>query len=210
MSFGSHALSLGRAVDLYAMPTRITRPSRRARAQMRSSENGVQMRSSDYDFLEDQEPDIRTEEDTLCPFGTPILGDVCTQGCMACNDGVRCCSIGESCDVTTQCLQDPDTKQCPYASYLPACMMCNNSLGEPTLKRCTPGSDETCTATTFCTAYAKSDRVKPQSSAAMAADPARQKYAAQRAVQDVQFERMVENQRNAWISDVYSAKGRNW
>lgn len=138
------------------------------------------------EFMDSDDPAIRKEESTLCPFGTPLLGDVCTVGCMACDDGVRCCAEGDTCDVTAQCLQDPLTKQCPFASYLPACMMCNNERGEPTLKACTPGSNETCTATNFCTTYSLSPRPKPKTVAAAQSGA----YYAQKAQQDERFFRM--------------------
>ena len=42
------------------------------------------------------DPTVITREGvTVCPFGT---GEVCySGGCMVCDDGVRCCSAGDTC-----------------------------------------------------------------------------------------------------------------
>ena len=65
---------------------------------------------------------------------------------MACDDGVKCCKKGESCSVTVEA-QTP----CPFVSYMPTCMMCDNERGEPTLVSAKPG--DTCKATNMCTTF---------------------------------------------------------
>lgn len=89
---------------------------------------------------------------TLCPFDG---SKTCKSGCMACDAGVTCCEVGDSCTVTMES-QTP----CPFVSYMPSCMMCDNAKGEPTLVSSKPG--DTCTATTFCTSFSKWDTSKPR------------------------------------------------
>ena len=48
----------------------------------------------DVDNILDPDP-ITREGVTVCPFGA---GEVCySGGCMMCDDGVRCCSAGDTC-----------------------------------------------------------------------------------------------------------------
>ena len=91
------------------------------------------------------------EVTTLCPFDG---SKTCKSGCMACDAGVTCCEVGDSCSVTMES-QTP----CPFVSYMPSCMMCDNARGEPTLVSSKPG--DTCTATSFCTSFSKWDTSKP-------------------------------------------------
>lgn len=191
---GSHSVPLSFPSRItptrpYPPPGPMAFPSRPYSAQFNAQARRLGNDAFSFEDLVGQDdPAIRREESTLCPFGTPVLGDVCTVGCMACDDGVRCCSPGDTCEVTAQCLQDPFTKQCPFASYLPACMMCNNERGEPTLKACTPGSNETCPATNFCTTYAVSPRPRPSQ---LAGSPsANGHYDAQRVQQEQRFLQM--------------------
>lgn len=92
-----------------------------------------------------QNVDTESRTDTLCPFDASVSCKS-RSGCMACDDGVKCCKKGESCSVTVEA-QTP----CPFVSYMPTCMMCDNERGEPTLVSAKPG--DTCKATNMCTTF---------------------------------------------------------
>jgi len=96
----------------------------------------------DYDTVD---VDVQDRTDSPCPFDGRVA---CKQGCMQCDDGVQCCSPGDSCQVTVQAVTP-----CPYVSYMSTCMMCDNERGEPTLVKANPG--DTCMATNFCSGYAQ-------------------------------------------------------
>lgn len=84
---------------------------------------------------------------TLCPFGRAQDGP-CLNGCMGCDEGVRCCEIGDTCLVTSQCMTP-----CPHNTYMEACMWVTNELGEAALTTCDPDSDITAQVINQCTAY---------------------------------------------------------
>lgn len=110
-------------------------PSRNVRYQPR-------LTRIDDDF-EREDVNRLARTSTLCPFDGNMK---CDTGCMACDESVRCCSIGDTCQVSIEA-QTP----CLFASYMSTCMMCDNERGEPTLVSAKPG--DTCKATTFCTAF---------------------------------------------------------
>lgn len=97
--------------------------------------------------------DAENRTDTLCPFDASVACKS-RSGCMACDDGVKCCKKGESCSVTVEA-QTP----CPFVSYMPSCMMCDNERGEPTLVSAKPG--DTCKATNMCTTFSAIAKYDP-------------------------------------------------
>jgi hypothetical protein len=123
-----------------------------------NSENPKEIRAfraetdADYSTVDIDVEGRNKDVTTLCPFDG---SKTCKSGCMACDAGVTCCEVGDSCTVTMES-QTP----CPFVSYMPSCMMCDNAKGEPTLVSSKPG--DTCTATTFCTSFSKWDTSKPR------------------------------------------------
>ena len=105
------------------------------------------------DEFERDNVDRSARTSILCPFDGNLK---CDTGCMGCDEGVRCCSIGDTCQVSIEA-QTP----CPFVSYMSTCMMCDNERGEPTLVSAKPG--DTCKATTFCTAFVPNHEEKQSS-----------------------------------------------
>jgi hypothetical protein len=93
------------------------------------------------DLYDNDLPDL--SKSALCPFDGSVD---CKYGCMACDDGVRCCEQGQICHVTSQSMTP-----CPFASYMSSCMVCDNERGEPTLVASKPG--DSCKATNYCTTF---------------------------------------------------------
>jgi hypothetical protein len=106
----------------------------------------------DQDVVDAGDVDVSDRRElTPCPFDGNLT---CPNGCMMCGDGAKCCNVGDSCAV-------PVTAEtpCPYSSTMATCMMCNNAKGEPTLVSANPG--DTCSSTTFCSAYSGVPPPKP-------------------------------------------------
>ena len=89
--------------------------------------------------------DVSDFLDTACPFDGSLTCNS-RSGCMVCDDGAQCCKKGETCSVSVEA-QTP----CPFVSYMPSCMMCDNERGEPTLVSAKPG--DTCKATNMCSTF---------------------------------------------------------
>lgn len=108
-----------------------------------------------YEFFEEI-IDVGADRQDLCPFRTAAqsgAGTACQRGCMVCEEGVRCCNVGESCAAPTACLTP-----CPFVDYYKSCMMVDNERGETTLKDCSASPDQQGTATNFCTVFSPRNR----------------------------------------------------
>ena len=108
------------------------------------------------DEFERDNVDRSTRTSVLCPFDGNLK---CEKGCMGCDESVRCCSRGDTCQVSIEA-QTP----CPFVSYMSTCMMCDNDSGHPTLVSAKTG--DTCKATTFCSEFSPNQE-KPLSSTFM-------------------------------------------